>query len=459
MEKLKKYRKKRPSLCFSLIFFITFWTLAPARAENPSEEKTQSRAEFEFGIDAWERKFFRPQLSFSWPLKFMAQTRLFSELSYLERANSRLEGAVDFWLILGLEKKWGEKVKLEGRLNHFCRHITSQENTSILNLNEAIARLWINSEGSQMGLGFGGYIGGTKGYKNLLVFNLNFFPFFSQDISIGGEFKWVNFKNLLYDLELSFVLNRGIHLFIRNSKTYQFEPTFDIGIRMKSEGNLEKHIDHLKLSAGLYPFCDLHKLIVQGENGLEFLKTQKTRFLCNIHYGLPILSGDSYFAQFWPDKIAYRLQGEYEKKINEDFFFVGYARYAVDMPVDKDLEYRSSLSTGIRIRNQRDFEQLEKGIRFDLSVGYSFKLLYDLSAKIGLNTLNDRSKNIGSDILFEADDEKKLFSMTVFMNFGHEINIRPFFGFRTTIVSNKRKTWPGPSEARLIAGISLYSWF
>jgi hypothetical protein len=441
-------------LAFLFLFLIPLSSSAqPTKNEMPS---SQAKLQVEFGIDSLERKYYRPDFTFAWLPGKDKKNLLFAEFRYYESINSRLQGAVDFWLNAGYKRQLPGRLQLEARLNHFCRHLTCWDTPSVLDLNEVIGRLWLEEKTYRLGVGFGGYLGKEKGYDNLLIFNFELTNFLASEISFESEFKWVNFDQLLHEVGLSFALNESTELFIRNARYYQSKNTTNIGIRFKSEGKNEKYVDNFKLITGIYPFDDFYKLGVEANYKLAFFKAPQRRFFLDIDFFSPVLSGDDFFAQFYPDKMVYSVKGEYEKKIKDDLYLSVYATYNVDLPVDKDLPFRSNLGTGLRFKNQPDFDKPEKVIRYELAAGYNFKLDYDVAVKLGMNTRKKDLVNAGWNFLYQSNNEKYLVDFRVFADIGREVAIRPFIGLR------KEKDTQGlepSSESRVIVGIGLYKWF
>jgi len=413
----------------------------------------------EFGIDSEQRRFFRPEFCLSWPLGSAAKSRLFVDLSYYERLNSRLQGAIDFWLSLGLERELAAGVTFEARLNHFCRHLTSIENPYILNLNEVMGRLWLTAQDIQVGFGAGTYAGGSPGFDSLAVFNLNVRRFPVAEVSLESEWKWVNVKELLYEAGLFISLSKGADLFFRTAKHYRFPTTSYIGIRFRSEGTKERYVDRFMFSTGVYPFYGLHKLVVQGGARIDFFEDDRRRFLLDVDFQSPILNGDSFFAQSWPDKMLYDVTGEYERILGKGLRVAWYARFFIDMPADKNREFRSSLESGIAVRNQPDFDRLDSRLRYEIAAGTNFGGAYGLGLKLGLNTPGSKTLNFGSDFRCHLASKRQAVEWKVFADFGRGVSLRPFIGLGKTTDTNAEPSGRLPLKRMLLAGISFYKWF
>ncbi len=351
--------------------------------DNSLWVKPRAALRAEFGIDSLQRKFYRPEFKFSWPIHILRGSRVFADLSYLERISGSLKGAIDFWLLAGFETRVSDAVSFEAGLNHFCRHVTSTYNPDILDLNELVGRVWVREGNLAMGLGFGPYLGGDPGFDELLVVNFNLARFILPELSLESELKWVNFDKIYYDARLAVGLAKGVEIFLRTAHHYDYPPTTDIGARLGSGEPPARIVDTFNVEAGYYPNYDEHKLLVLGGFRLRLLDEPGRRFLVDVDFRTPILAGTSLFAQSWPDRMLYAVGGQYEKSLPGGLFGAWYARYDVDMPVDKAIRFRSSLATGLLVRNQKDFNRLEKALRFEVAAGYDFTFNYDLKLRLG----------------------------------------------------------------------------
>jgi len=420
--------------------------------------KPAGRLAIEFGIDSLERKSYRPTWSFTFPVAFDGRSLAFADLSYWQRINGSLEGVVDFRLAAGLEHRLSSRLSVEASLNHFCRHLTSIRNSYVLNLNEAVGRVRIRGENASAGFGLGAYVGGSPGFSSLALFNLTVPGLLIDEMSLDAEIKWVNFSDILYEFGFAVELARGTEIFLRGVKTYELDAAAVLGLRFLSEGANVEHVDSFDLSAGAYPYYDTHKLLVLGNYRLAFLKDKDRRFFLDADFRSPILSGRSFLGEFWPDRMLYGLSAEYEKKVG-GLFAAAYARYLVDMPVDKAAPFRASLAAGLALRNQADFERLEKPVRFELRGGRDFKFAYDLGAKIGVNTVAAKFVDAGAEFRVQANAERGEAEVLAFLEFGGDVAVRPFLGVRKI---SYLAGGPPPADAfkrKLTAGLSLYKWF
>jgi hypothetical protein len=435
--------------------------LSAASPALPAEDdgvRPASRVAVEFGLDSLERKFYRPEWYFAFPLAFDGRSRAFADLSYLQRLNGRLEGAVDFWLDAGLEHRFSDSFAAEAVLVHFCRHLTSVRNTYVLNLNELVGRAWLRSGRAWLGLGLGTYVGGSPGYDSLAVLNLRLGRLGLDELGFEAEIKWVNFEKLLYESTLSLGLAPGTEIFLRAAATYAFDPTAYLGLRFLSAGPNARHVRSFGLSAGAYPFYETHKLLVQGNYRLTFFREAGRRFLLDADFVSPILSGRSFLGEFWPDRMLYTLAAEYERAFG-GVFGSWYGRYVVDQPADKDLPFRASLATGLALRNQADFNRLERPVRWEVRGGADFKFDYDLGMRFGVNTVGPKLARAGAEVRFQANSARREADGLAFLEFGDGVVVRPFVGLRKITYLAGGPPPPDPFRRKIYAGLSLYSWF
>jgi hypothetical protein len=219
-------------------------------------------------------------------------------------------------------------------------------------------------------------------------------------------------------------------------------------------------VEQFKIAAGFYPFFNTHKLLAQGAFRLEFLKREDRRFFGDLAFDSPILSGASFFSQFWPDRMLYTISADYERQVRSGLRLAWYARYFVDMPADKDQKFRASLGTGLALRNQPDFDRLGQKQRFEIIAGYNFKYDYDFGLKLGLNTLNATGINYGADFRLLANNERRTIELKLFADCGEQISLRPFIGWRaTTLLVDPLAEEEQPFKRKLFAGISFFKWY
>jgi hypothetical protein len=279
-----------------------------------------------------------------------------------------------------------------------------------------------------------------------------------DELAVEAELKWVNFDEILYAMGLSLELAPATELFLKTVKTYAFDATAYLGLRFLSSSREAHHLASFGFSAGVYPYYDRHKLLVLGNWRLAFLQESGRRFFLDAEFRSPILGGRSFWGEFWPDRMTCDLSAEYEKRIR-GLRASWYGRYFVDLPVDKAAAFRASFATGLALRNQADFDRLEKAIRWELRAGWDFKFDYDLGGKIGLNTVGAKFAEAGCEFRLRANRELSEAEFLAFLEFGEDVAVRPFLGLRKIAVLAGEPLSPDPFRRKLIAGLSLFKWF
>ena len=208
------------------------------------------------------------------------------------------------------------------------------------------------------------------------------------ELTLQAEFKLVNFSRLYHDCGFSLALNRNVDIFFRNARHYEFRNTSYLGLRFRSATGSSALLDSMKVLVGASPFDDRFKLEIEGDFKLEFFRNDSRRVVLGVEFESPILNGDGFFAQFWPGKMIYDLGLDYEKTVAPGLFAAWVARYRADMPVDDDLPFTASLFTGLALRNQAEFDVLERDVRYEVAAGYDFKRGLEFSGKLGLGIWN-----------------------------------------------------------------------
>ncbi len=422
--------------------------------ESDKEQSSKVKAEgiIEYGIDSSERKFLKPSIKFDISLKFATY---FAEISYYQRANSKMEGLVDYWLKSGLNKNLNDKTEVEVFVNHMCRHITLKENPHIYDLNELLGRINVQLHRVRFGLGLGTYLGGRADYDSLFIFHFNLFDVLNNKISLSGEFKWVDLKEIFHEIDLTFSLDKNVELFIRNAKHYELPNTTYIGLRTRTNGQIDKNLDSLKFTSGLYPFYDYHKMLLESEFRFEFFKKPQRRLIFSFEMNAPILRGRKFFHTFYPDEMVYPITLEYNLKLRKKLFLSWYNRYKLRLPLDVQEKYSSDLATGFMIRNQPDFDQNKENFKYEINAGYSFKREYDIGIKGGIKWLDWRIFNLFSELSFHMDNQEAHYSLRIYSDFGKNVSIRPFIQFdKKSFLSSQES-----SGIHILYGISLFKWF
>jgi hypothetical protein len=137
-----------------------------------------------------------------------------------------------------------------------------------------------------------------------------------------------------------------------------------------------------------------------------------------------------------------------------------YARYVVDMPVDKAVRFRSHLATGLLLRNQPEFERLDRPVRFEVAVGYDFAFDFDARVKLGANArLGKGPAQAGAEFALEANAERQSAQAKAFLAFGREVEVRPFVGIRKIAYLAGGPPSPDPFRSRLTFGVVFLKWF
>ncbi len=290
-----------------LPLILLFVVLLPAMAHAAEEAKRLERANLivELGLDSLERRYYHPTFHFNFPF---SQGNFFAEVEYHSRMNGRLQGAIDYWVNVGAQKALNDKLTLELRLNHFCRHEVMRSAPYIWNLNEVLGKLSFVGERFSLALGGGGFIGGSDGYRELVTANGSWRGFLVPELALFAEVKLVNFSRLYHDVGFAFSLSPNIDIFFKNTRHYQFPNTSYLGLRFHS-GNGSgdgAFLDYVKALVGVSPFDDRFKLEVEGDFKLEFFRNDSRRVVLGVDFETPVLNGDGFFSQFYPLRMTLR---------------------------------------------------------------------------------------------------------------------------------------------------------
>ncbi len=444
-------RYERKKVTAFLVVYI-FLSLVEMWADSDGIEKINARVQVEIGIDSREQRYYKPDFTFEWPLSFAT---FVSQIFYYQIMDGSLQGRIDYWVAIGLEKDFGDNLRFEGRLNHMCRHITSVDSPVILNLNEVVGRLWLLDKNFKLGIGTGTYTGGNAGYKTLLQFNGELPHLFGSELSLQCELKVIDFKEILHEAELYFSLSKSTDIFIKNSRHYELEDNTYIGVRMKSAGTIEKYIDSLNVSTDIYPFYEDHKVAVEGEFKLVFFKTPTRRVIGNVGFTAPVSRGTKFLGDFYPEKMVYLVSMQYLSKIKESLYLGWLSKYSLSMPVDKNERFSASLATGIAMKNQVYFERIEKKLRFDVFGGYNFKHKFETEVKLGVSFVKTDLFNISSDLHFGFNKEKNFADFRLFFEYGRRVTFRPFIGVERITYLHPRQ----PTVYKFPFGFELFRWF
>lgn len=384
----------------------------------------------EYGLDSLERRYYHPSFRFDFPFK---KGVFFSEVQYLSRLNGRLQGAIDYWVNAGWQGAIGEKFQLELRLNHFCRHETLRDTLYVWSLNEVLARVGLAGEKFNLALAAGPYIGSSPGYRELLVLNGEWRGFFVPELSLLAEVKLVNFSRLYYEFGFSLALNKGVDLFFKNSRDYEFPNTSYLGLRYHAGNGDHAFLDTTKVLVGVSPFDDRFKLEVEGEFKLEFFRSESRRVALGIDFETPILNGDGFFAQFWPARMNYDIGLDYEKKLAPRLFAAWVAWYRLAMPVDKERPFTASLFTGLALRNQPDFDELGQDVRYEVAAGYNFKRGLEFDGKLGMGIWKGDSLSLFTEMKCQVDGRRIQLDLRLLASAAGRVEFRPYVGWKKDI--------------------------
>ncbi|MCU0236152.1 MAG: hypothetical protein MUC72_03600 [Acidobacteria bacterium] len=424
----------------------------PALAGEDDAGLNNASLVVEYGLDSLERRYYRPVFHFDFPGR---RNNLFAEVQYHSRMNGRLQGAIDYWVMAGAQKALNEKVTVELRLNHFCRHETLRDTPYVWNLNEVLGRVILDRGDLTLALGAGVFVGGSAGYRELVTASGEWRGLFIPELSLQAEVKLVNFSRLYHDGGFALALNRNVDLFFRNTRHYEFRNASYLGLRFKSHGESGAFLDAMKVLVGASPFDDRFKLEIEGDFKLEFFRNDSRRVVLGVEFESPILNGDGFFAQFWPGKMIYDLGLDYEKRVAPELFAAWVARYRADIPVDDDLPFAASLFTGLALRNQEEFDVLESDVRYEAAVGYDFKRGLAFSGKLGLGIWDCAALKVFTEMRAHADPRRIRFDIRLLAGSRGRVELRPYLGWKKEIGLDPAQETPG----KFLFGLGFFKKF
>jgi len=385
----------------TFIIFLLFLSAAAFATEKP---KAKGLAEFDIGFDNNSYDIvIKPTVRFEFPL--LQKGRFFIDLSHNQTVNNNLEGIIDFWVRAGAFYPITEKVEFEFSINHTCRHVTSSDAfKDFFDANELLLRGWYRQKNLDLGLGIGKLIGNNQQiygeHNSVLIGNLDCRNILDTGVSFSSELKLVNWSGLLWDADVSFALNSYISLFIKSIKPYLYEkPMVYAGLRLKSYTEDKKPasrelISFVMAKAEVCPDHEDYKSIIYQTIGFEKMLNTTRRFAISLSIDVPVLKGQEFFGNFWPDYIVYSFLTEYGwLQKNGQYVGIYFGNY-VKMPVDVNTEPLKQIFLGLIVKNQRHFEQLDKRFRYELATGHDLDSYMDFGLKLGLNTLKEKF-NIG----------------------------------------------------------------
>ena len=412
--------------------------------------RTQTGAYLEYGIDSFERAFFRPRLYFNLPLRF---ADFFVDAEFLHRMNSQLQGEVDFWIKLGGKKQISSLFSLEASLDHFCRHKTLRDYPRILDINELVGKCWLQLPFGALGIGGGTYLGTSNFFTGMLSADLQWNQIFETEFSARSQIKWVDLNRLYYEFELGFALQPGLDFFARKTKHYEYPQTTYLGMRLHSQGDLGTHLEYFRFRGSIISADEAYKVKAQEEFKLNLYETERRRLLLSLGADIPIKSGEAFFSTFHPDDVSYCVQMDYELKLQTHLAAYMYGLYDLLMPADRADSFSSSLGVGVGVRNQPYFERLDRTFRFDFSVGQNFKNTFDMRVRLGMNTLGP-SARFGSNFRIDFDPDATHALLEVFAEFGNQVRFRPFLAYEHMDLFHR----PESSLNRISVGIEMLGW-
>jgi hypothetical protein len=440
---------KRTATLFFLLFILRPFALL---AEAAKEGDGGASLVVEYGLDSLERRYYHPTFHFELPFR---GGQAFSEVQYHARMNGSLQGAIDYWVIVGVQKTFHEPWKLELRLNHFCRHETLRDTLYVWNLNEVLGRAIWDTGNITLALGVGGFTGGSAGYRQLVTAGGEWRGFAIPELSLYTELKLVDFSRLYHEAGFYLALNRAVDIFFKNTRSYQFPNTSYLGLRFRSGGKGDAFLTALKMLVGASPFDERFKLEIEGDFQLEFFRGDSRRVLLGVEFESPILNGDGFFAQFWPGKMIYDLGLDYEKRVAPGLFAAWMARYRLDLPVDDGLPFAASLFTGLALRNQAHFDALERDVRYEVAAGYDFKRGLGVSCKLGLGIWSNASWKVFTEVRAHADSGSIRFDLRVSGSIGRTVELRPYLGWKKEIGIDPSQEVPG----KFLCGLGFFRKF
>lgn len=452
----KAERARRAAAAAFLVLLGLLGFAAAGRAEE--REERRPRVVVEFGIDGYQRAYYRPSFQFAGNAPLLGRTRSYVDFAYIQRANGQLEGPIDFWLDAGLERKVSESISVGASLTHFCRHVTSRSNPYILNHNELVGRADWKRGAFKLGVGYGAYLGGSPGLSRLAVFSLSISPLLLPELSFESELKWADFSELYHEASLALGLGRGIDLILRSKRSYGLPAETFIGVRIASDGAARDTVDRFDLFFGVTPFHDDYKLLGAGGFRLVFLRAPERRLLVNVDFATPILAGSGFFGRFWPDRMIYDVDAQYEIA-GRGFFAAWYARYLLDMPSDRAIPFQGRLGTGLLVRNKPDFDALDAPFRIEAFAGLDFRWTLDYGLKAGINTVKAKPFDVGAEVHWRRAGGSPAYEVKAFAALGKEISVRPFAGIRKLGRFAMDPPADEPASQDWILGVSFLKWY
>jgi hypothetical protein len=437
-----------------LPLFLAVLTLLSLSVRAGEKQVRQNKATLvvEYGLDSLERRYYHPVFRFDFPIRGGG---FFSQVQYLSRMNGRLQGAIDYWVDAGMQKHLGDTLRLELRLNHFCRHETLRDTAYVWNMNEVLGRAILERAGLTLAVGGGGFIGGSSGYRQLATAGAEWRGFLLPELSLAAELKLVNFSRLYHEAGFSLALNRAVEIFFKNTRHYEFRNTSYLGLRFRSDGAEAAFLDVMKVLVGASPFDSEFKLEIEGDFKLEFFRNDSRRVALSVEFETPILNGDSFLAQFWPGKMIYDIGLDYERRITPGLLAAWVTHYRLDMPVDEDLSFAASLFTGLALRSQPEFDLLERDVRYEVAAGYDFKRGPEASGKLGLEIWQCPWLKVFTEMKGLVGARRLRLDLRLLAAGGGAVELRPYLGWKKELALDPRQDAPG----KFLFGLGFFKTF
>jgi hypothetical protein len=432
-------------------FFLTLVLLALLPLPAPAAEN-QASLVVEYGLDSLERRFFHPSFRFDFPWRGGG---FFAQVEYISRMNGDLQGAIDYWVDAGLRRTLSGALDLELRLNHFCRHETLRDTLYVWNLNELLGRVIRTRGETTFSLGGGAFIGGSEGYRSLVTAGAEWRRFLLPELTLAAELKLVDFGRLYHQAGFALALNRSLELFFRNERRYALRNASYIGLRLRSRQTDDPLLEAMKVLVGASPFDDRFKLEVEGEFRMEFFRGESRRVVAAVGFETPILNGDGFFAQFWPGRMSYDVGLDYERALEPGLFAAWVARYRLDKPVDEERPFAASLFTGLALRNQRVFDELERDLRFDIAAGCDFKHGLELRSDLGVGICRSKAVNVFAEMRSRAGARRLRLDVRLLAALGRARELRPYVGWKKDFDPDPDRMAPG----KLLFGLGFFKKF
>lgn len=448
---------KAPRAFLPAVFILVLTTALPFQAQEagrPTAARPPAGMSLELGVGTGGRLYYRPRFHYAWNMAPAGATQIFADLGYVQRTNDVYEGPIDYSLALGLAQRLSQDFAIEVSYDHFCRHLLSQDNPYVLNLNEAVVKLRWRRGAFNLAVGYGRFVHGTPGFEDLAVVDAGLTPFLFSGLSLESRIKWVNGLDLYYDVRLALRIADHVSLFIRTAAYYRMSNETSAGLRFSTEASGRRLVDHLTLGAEAYPRFDEHKLFVSGNYWLELVRGTEARAYVDFGFGVPFPSGDGFFTEFYPELMAYTVSAVGERKLGPLFGAV-YVRASAELPADRALPFSKNFGTGLLVRNQLDFDRLEHPLRFELGAGWNDSHGYDLGLKLAVNSVfPGTTPNFGAEFWWGQDRDRTTTDLRAFAAFGRVVSIRPYVGghwIKDSAGTNPRR--------KLALGLTLHTRF